>query len=528
MATLFKLTPRTGSDRRHDLPPGARGFLTRLRLGPRRQQAPRLVEGRPHLLMIVQNLPVPLDRRVWLECRTLAEAGYQVTVICPKGPGDPAFEVIDGITIHKYRPAPRASGFGSYVYEFGYSWLRTAILSRKVWADRPFDVMQACNPPDTYWLLARLWRRHGVRFVFDQHDLNPELFESRFGMPQGFAARFQYYALRWLEQMTYRTADMVVSTNESYRAIAMGRGQRAGEDVVVVRSGPETERMRPVHPEAFAAEHDTRKTLAYLGIMGPQDGVEQVLVVMDDLVNVRGRTDVRAVLMGFGDCYEELRATATRLRLDDCVTFTGRANLDTIADELSQATVGLCPDLKSPLNDVSTMNKTMEYMAYALPSVAFDLVETRVSGGNTVRYVPSGDTKGFADEVERLLDDDDLRCEMGRAARRRVTEELDWKQQAIRYRSVFARLTGWSEEDSVTAALAEVETVPEVLTEPECDHRGRRYVDLDDASLDVFLRRGDAVEVVHVVTVAPVDGEAARAVQGSGNLELSDTFDLAK
>ena len=235
--------------------------------------------------------------------------------------------------------------------------------------------------------------------------------------------------------------------------------------------------------------------------------------------------------MGFGDCYEELRAMATELGLDDCVTFTGRADLDTIADELSQAAVGLCPDLKSPLNDVSTMNKTMEYMAYALPSVAFDLVETRVSGGDTVLYVPSGDTKAFADQVERLLDDEDLRCEMGRAARRRVTEELDWKQQAISYRSVFARLTGWSEEDAFTAVLAEVETISEALTDPECDHRGRPYVDLDDAALDVFLRGRGAVEVVHVdpvVTVDPVDVGGARPAQGSGNLELSDAFDLAK
>jgi hypothetical protein len=234
-------------------------------------------------------------------------------------------------------------------------------------------------------------------------------------------------------------------------------------------------------------------------------------------VHLRGRTDVKAVLMGFGDCYEQLRATTTELGLDDCVIFTGRADLDTIADELSLATVGLCPDLKSPLNDVSTMNKTMEYMAYALPSVAFDLVETRVSGGDTVLYVPSGDTTGFADQVERLLDDDALRCEMGRAARRRVSEELDWKAQAIAYRSVFARLTGWSEEDAFSAQLAEVSTIPEALTYPECDHRGRRFVDLDDAALDAFIRNG---------VVLDVPAPTASSGPGSGNLELRDAFDL--
>ena len=509
MATLFKLTPRSGPARRSLVRAAGWGIPG---LRRRRQDDARPVDPRPHVLMIVQNLPVPLDRRVWLECRTLHKAGYAVTVICPKGPGDPSHEVIDGITIHKYRPAPATTGFVSYVYEFGYSWLRTAALSAKVWSEQPFEVMQACNPPDTYWLLARLWRRHGVRFVFDQHDLNPELFESRFGMPEGFGARFQYYALRWLEQMTYRTADMVISTNESYRAIAMGRGQRAPEDVVVVRSGPETDRMRPVHPES-SAEQDPRKTLVYLGIMGPQDGVEQVLVVMHDLVHLRGRTDVRAVLMGFGDCYEELRATSTKLGLDDCVTFTGRADLDTIADQLSLADVGLCPDLKSPLNDVSTMNKTMEYMAYALPSVAFDLVETRVSGGDTVLYVESGDAKGFADSVERLLDDDALRSEMGRKARRRVSEELDWKAQAVSYRGVFARLTGLSEEDALTVDPSTM-LPPELVADPTSDHRGRPFVGLDDEALEAYILKRALVET-------PLVGDA-------DGLELSDAFDLAK
>jgi len=452
--------------------------------------------------MIVQNLPVPLDRRVWLECRTLAGAGYDVTVICPKGPGDPSFEVIDGIAIHKYRPAPPTTGFVSYVWEFGYSWARTAVLSAKVWREHHFSVMQACNPPDTYWLLARLWRSRGVRFVFDQHDLNPELFESRFGKPKRFRDRAQYYALRWLEQMTYRTADMVISTNESYRAIAMGRGERAAEDVVVVRSGPETHRMRPLEPDP-ALVRDPRKTLVYLGIMGPQDGVDQVLVVMHELVHRRGRTDVRAVLMGFGDCYDDLRAICTRLDLDDCVTFTGRADLDMIADELSLADVGVCPDLKSPLNDVSTMNKTMEYMAYALPSVAFDLVETRVSGGDTVLYVPSGDVSGFADQVERLLDDDDLRRSMGRDARRRVVDELDWRAQTGPYLSVFERLTGGPSAvaEPTGRVFSWLAAVPEEAT---CDHRGRPYATLVDRAPvpapsvveEPFVERATADEVL--------------------------------
>jgi glycosyltransferase involved in cell wall biosynthesis len=393
------------------------------------------------VLIIVQNLPVPLDRRVWLECQALRDAGTDVSVICPKGPDDPARETIDGIDIYKYRPAPQAEGILGYVVEFVYCWLRTAVLSVVVWRRGRFDVLQACNPPDTYWALARLWRLRGVRFVFDQHDLNPELFLSRFGPPRSPAQRVQYRGLLWLERMTYRTADHVISTNESYRRIALDRGRRREDEVTVVRSGPDTDRMRPVEPPASirgGADH----LLAYIGIMGPQDGVDGILDVMDELVHRRGRAGVHAVLMGFGDCLDGLRTRCSGLGLDGNVRFTGRVGPDAIADHLSAADVGLSPDLKTPLNDVSTMNKTMEYMAYCLPSVSYDLDETRVSAGDTALFVPSGDVVAFADAIERLLDDDDLRVDMGRAARRRVVEHLDWRQQALAYTAVFDRLFG--------------------------------------------------------------------------------------
>jgi glycosyltransferase involved in cell wall biosynthesis len=322
------------------------------------------VQAPAHVLVIVQNLPVPLDRRVWLECRALRAAGYEVSVICPRGPGDPRRQTIEGVEIYKYAPPPQAAGALGYLLEFVYCWLRTALLSRRVWRRRPYDVIQACNPPDTYWALARLWRRRGVRFVFDQHDLNPELFVSRFGRPRSVAARWQYRVLLWLESMTYRTADHVISTNESYRRIAMTRGARAGADVTVVRSGPDTAVMRPVRPPADAPRR-ARHSLAYLGVMNPQDGVDSVLALMEELVHHRGRTDVEATLMGFGDCYDDLRQQCTKMGLDDVVTFTGRADAAMIAEHLSAATLGLCPDDKTPLNDVSTMIKPREFMAYA-------------------------------------------------------------------------------------------------------------------------------------------------------------------
>ena len=241
--------------------------------------------------------------------------------------------------------------------------------------------------------------------------------------------------------MTFRTADHVISTNDSYKAVALKRGGLRDEQVTVVRSGPDTAVMRPVYPDADV-RHGADYLLVYLGIMGPQDGVGIVLDVMDELVNRRGHQDIRAALLGFGDCLDDLRRRCTELGLDDVVEFTGRAHAAQIATYLSAADVGLGPIPKTPLNDVSTMNKTMEYMAFALPSVAFDLSETRVSGRDAVLYVDEGDISGFATAVERLLSDEDLRLEMALGARARVQAELDWRAQRIAYLDAMDAVTG--------------------------------------------------------------------------------------
>jgi glycosyltransferase involved in cell wall biosynthesis len=464
-----------------------------MQIASRTRSMNRMVGGK-HVLIIVQNLPVPLDRRVWLECQALRARGYEVSVICPKGPGDRSREVIDGVRLYKYRPAPEADGLAGYALEFAYSWLRTAWLSRTVWRQRPFDVMQACNPPDTYWLLARFWKRRGVRFLFDHHDLNPELFLSRFGEPTGLRERAELWALRWLERRTFAAADRVTSTNESYRRVAVERGGLDPADVTVVRSGPDTRQMRPIVPTPTVPEGKETFTLAYVGIMGPQDGVNTVLHVMDELVHRRGREDVRAVLMGFGDCLTDLMRESKELGLEQVVDFTGRVHRPALAAHLSNADVGVCPDIKSPLNDVSTMNKTMEYMAYCLPSVSFDLHETRISGEDAVLYVESGDVTAFADAVERLLDDDDLRVEMGLRARRRVVDQLDWRAQAAAYVSVLDSLT-----DQSTVRPPEP---TEVATH---DELGRPYIDLDDeVGLRDFVR--NRARTRRPARSAPVDG----------------------
>jgi glycosyltransferase involved in cell wall biosynthesis len=442
----------------------------------------------------VQNLPVPLDRRVWLECQALVAAGYRVSVICPAGPGDPAYAEIDGVRIWKYRPPPEAESLLGYLYEFAYCWLHTAGLARRVWRSEPFDALQACNPPDTYWALARLYRRRGVRFVYDQHDLNPEVFRSRFGEPGGLAGRAQYWALLWLEQRTYRSTDHVIATNESYRQVALSRGRRRAEDVTVVRSGPDTSLMRPVRGRS-EFRRGRRHLGVYLGIMGPQDGVDIVLRALDVLVHRMGREDLHVALLGFGDCYDDLVELAHALGLDDYVTFTGRADRRLVTEYLSTADIGLSPDPQSPLNDMSTMNKTMEYMSFALPVVAFDLAETRVSAGEAAVYVestgdPADDVERYAKAVAELLDDPERKAAMALAARRRAVAELDWVPQRRRYVGVFDRLLGAPPRPPEPPGWPEVDrrrtyVDPSVLR----DEWGNPMVDLRNPSrLDRFVR----------------------------------------
>lgn len=443
----------------------------------------------PHVLIIVQNLPVPLDRRVWLECQALVQAGYRVSVVCPKGPGDPPYAELDGVRLYKYAPPPDARGLLGYALEFGYCWLRSALLARRIWKRDRFDAIQACNPPDTYWALARRYRRHGVRFVYDQHDLNPEVFRSRFGEPTGLLSRWQYRALLWLERRTYDTAQHVIATNDSYRRIAIDRGGKRPEDVTVVRSGPDTSRMRPIDGDP-GLRRGRDHLAVWLGVMGPQDGVEIVLETLDILVHRMGREDLHVALLGFGDSYPELVATAHRLGLDDYVTFTGRADAKLIAEYLSSADLAFSPDPLNPLNDVSTMNKTMEYLSYALPVVAFDLTETRVTGGDAIRYVEPTNLDAYAKAVAELLDDPEERVRMAVAARRRAEAELDWAPQRRRYVGVFDRLFavpgrlergGWPQ---VERRAAGADAVPRAsgaaATGAPTDPWGRRLVDLRD------------------------------------------------
>jgi glycosyltransferase involved in cell wall biosynthesis len=408
------------------------------------------------ILIIVQNLSVPFDRRVWLECQALVSEGHEVAVVCPRDDGDPAYEVVDGIQLHKYRGYAPGGGKVGYVTEYAYSFLATAWLTMRARRSGRFDVMQACNPPDIFWPIALALRAvDRTRFVFDHHDLCPELYQSRF--PHG--PRLPYRVLRALERRTHRTADHVISTNDSYREIAMTRGGRAAADVTVVRTGPDPERLRrgPEHPEL---RRGRRFLAAYIGVMGPQDGVDNVVRAAGIVVNEMGRDDIAFTLIGSGDCFDELVALRDELGLAGHVEFTGRAPDELVTRILSTADVGLSPDPLNPLNDLSTMNKTMEYMAFELPVVAFDLHETRISSGEAAVYARPNDLHEYAKAIVELMDDEPRRAELGKLGRERVERELAWSYQERAYRKVYRRVLGDGKARRVLGNGRELRVIP--------------------------------------------------------------------
>ena len=392
---------------------------------------------RPRVLIIVQNLAVPFDRRVWLECQSLRDTGYDVTVVCPAGQDSVPHRVLDDIEIYTYAPYAPGGGAAGFVAEYAYSFARTARLALKARRLRgPFDVMQACNPPDIFWPLARfLRRRDGTRFVFDHHDLCPELYRSRFHDQRTPA----YVGLELLERMTFRTADRVTSTNESYAEIARTRGRKRPEHVTVVRTGPDP-RALARGPESPEVRRGRKHLVAYLGVMGPQDGVDLAIRAAGEIVWELGRRDISFTFMGAGDSYLDLVSLRDELGLQEYVELPGRVPDSFVSKVLSTADLGLCPDPLNPLNDVSTMNKTMEYMAFELPVVAFDLRETRVSAGESAVYVEPNDVGLFAKVVVGLLDHPELRVPMGLIGRQRVVDELAWEHQKRAYVGVFDEL----------------------------------------------------------------------------------------
>jgi glycosyltransferase involved in cell wall biosynthesis len=378
---------------------------------------------RARILVLVENLSVPFDRRVWQESRALVDAGHDVVVICPRGgKQDTESEaVIEGVRILRYPLRAATGGPAGYVREYGFAIWHTLRLALRVRCEGPVDVVHACNPPDLLFLVALPLKLGGTRFVFDHHDLVPELFLSRFpgrGAP--------LHRVAWLlERLTFAAADGVISTNESYRNVAIHRGRMRPERVSVVRSAPDLARFERRHPDA-ELRRGKHHLAAYLGVMGPQDGVDYALRALAYLHHDLGRDDLHTIFMGTGDAFDDMVALAGQLGISAHVEFTGRVPDEFVQRCLSTADVCLSPDPKNPLNDVSTMNKVVEYMAMGRPLVSFDLVEARVSAAGAAVYAPANDERAFAQLVDELLRDPQRRERMGELGRARVEQALSW------------------------------------------------------------------------------------------------------
>jgi glycosyltransferase involved in cell wall biosynthesis len=377
------------------------------------------------VLIIVENLPVPFDRRVWQEATTLTANGYQVSIICPTGKGyEQRYEYLDGIHIYRHPLPMEAHGALGYLVEYGGALFWEFLLSFKIWRKHGFDVIHACNPPDLIWIVALFYKLFGKKFLFDHHDINPELYEAKFKRRDFF-----YKLLCWLERMTFLSADVSIATNESYKKIALSRGKMNPDKVIVVRSGPSLDRLKILPPKP-ELKKGKPFLIGYVGVMGQQEGIEYLLQAAAWIRHTLQRDDIHYGLVGGGPELEILKAKAIELDIADIVTFTGRAPDQDLLEMLNTADVCVNPDEYNPMNDKSTMNKILEYMAVGKPIVQFDLTEGKFSAAEASVYAKPNDAEDMAKQIVALLDNPQKRAIMGEIGRRRVEERFAWSYEA--------------------------------------------------------------------------------------------------
>ncbi len=377
------------------------------------------------VLMLLQNNPFPQDGRVRREANTLVSNGFQVSVISPKRADQKWHETVGGVHVYRYPSLGNGNGFLGYAWEYGYSMAATFLLSLVVLLRRGFDVVHSHNPPDTFFLIAAFYKLLGKRFIFDHHDLSPEMYFARFG---GHGNRLVYRVLVWLEKCSCRLADHVIATNQSYKAIEMERGKVPEPRITIVRNGPELKRVRSVAPDRDLRRHG-KFIIGYVGEMGRQDGIDYLLRAIRHLVYDLGRTDCFCVLIGTGHAWNDLKALARQFGIEPYVWFTGYVSDADLVRYLSTADICVVPDPSNPFTDRSTMIKMTEYMAMGKPIVAFDLPEHRVTAQDAAIYARPNDERDFAQQVARLMDDAERCKTMGRAGRQRVETELAWRHQ---------------------------------------------------------------------------------------------------
>jgi glycosyltransferase involved in cell wall biosynthesis len=392
--------------------------------------------ARPRVLMLLENAPYPQDQRVRREATELVNAGYQVSLICPAAPGQARAETIDGVHVYRYPAPPEANGLLGYLVEYGYSLAASFVISLFVLLRRGFDVVHAHNPPDLFVFIAAFYKLLGKRFVFDHHDLAPEMYLARF---PGRGNRLVYLALVWLEKLTCRLADHVIATNQSYALVERKRDGVPPERITIVRNGPDLNRLRIVDPDPELRKK-AGTIIGYVGVIGYQDGLDYLLRALRHLVFDLGRDDVYCVIVGKGDAWTGLTQLAVDLGIDRHIWFAGRVSDADLIRYLSTADICVVPDPSNPFTDRSTMIKVMEYMALAKPIVAFDLPEHRFSAQQAALYARPNEEMEFARAIALLMDDPEQRQAMGAFGRQRVETQLAWQHSAPNLLSAYRTL----------------------------------------------------------------------------------------
>ncbi len=388
------------------------------------------------VLIVEENSAIPYDLRVWQEATTLRDAGWAVTVICPALIGvDPDPDAwgkpfkrveLEGIIAYRFPLASAKGGIGGYVAEYLSATLAIARLSWRVWRNDHFNIIHFCNPPDIFFPIGLFYRLLGARVVFDHHDLFPELIAWRYSGPAG---KLIYFLSRIAEYLTFHSANVVISTNQSYRQIAMGRGRVSENRIVVLRNGPKSDEFVPVEPIP-ALKRGFRYLACYAGVMGYEDGVLELLSSIRFIVQKLGRRDILFMLLGDGAIRSRALAATKAWGLETIVEMPGMIRDNRVLRQyLSTADVCLSPEPLTPLNAYSTFIKVGEYMAIGKPVVAYDLQETRYTAEEAAVYVTAGNIEEFGQAIVDLVDNPESRRRMGQIARQRFLNCLSWDHQ---------------------------------------------------------------------------------------------------
>lgn len=377
-----------------------------------------------HILIIVENLPLPFDRRVWQEANALKENGAAVSIICPKMIGyTKSFECIDGIDIYRHPLPFEANGAFGYLIEYSIALFWEFILSFRIFLKQKFHIIQGCNPPDLIFLVALFYKLFGVKYVFDHHDINPELYVAKYHKKDFF-----YKLMIFFEKLTFKISDFSIATNQSFKEIAVKRGGMPSDKVQVIRSGPNLKRIRLTSGNPIYKKNK-KYLVGYIGIIGEQDGLDLLMHVVQ--IIKQQRKDIQFAIIGGGTELEKIKNLAIHLDITDVVDFYGLISDDKLlVDILNTCDIGVSPDKPTEMNNLSTMNKIMEYMALKKPIVQFDLKEGRYSASDASLYAKNYDTMDFANKIMKLVDDEPSRKVMGEFGYHRIINDFSWEHES--------------------------------------------------------------------------------------------------